>query len=69
MEEKLKSSQLKGIEADSHNDALANQLEKAKRQNETLAKEVAELKQHLKEARAEIKDKEKQLFGMSSELS
>lgn len=48
---------------------LKNQHEKAKRHNEALNKEVVDLKNQMKELKAEAKEKEERLLALTNELS
>ena len=44
-------------------------MEKAKRQNETLSKEIAELKNQIKYLRTSVKEKEDKYLNLTNELT
>lgn len=54
----MKNNQIKAIELESQGELLKNQLDKSKRQNDSLTKENGELRNQLKDSKTDSKEKE-----------
>ena len=66
LEEKVKVNQFKIIELESQGELLKNQLDKSKRQNDSLTKEKGELRNQLKDSKADSKEKEERLLILTN---